>query len=68
MIFEDVFTVRIVYKSGYVHDFECTQFSYSNGTYTWKSADVDNRPIDLGGTEIAAVWQTGKRSRIKWSS
>lgn len=67
MTFEDVYTVRVVYKSGYVHDFECTEFSYSGGTYQWVSADVDNRPIDLGGTEIAAIWQMGKRKRFKWS-
>lgn len=58
-----IFKVRIVYKSGYTHDFECTEFTLKNGTYTWKSCDDTNKPVELGGPEIAAVWQVGYRTK-----
>lgn len=61
-----VFTVRIVYKSGYVHDFECTKFSVKNGTYHWNSVNDDNKPVVLGADDIAAIWQVGVRKKIMW--
>lgn len=68
MYFERVFTVRIVYKSGYTHDFRCTQFSYKDGTYMWSSVDNDNKPIDMGGSEIAAAWQLGYTWRLRFGT
>lgn len=58
-----IFKIRIVYKSGYTHDFECTKFTLKDGTYSWTSIDNRNKPVDLGGTEIAAVWQVGYRTK-----
>jgi hypothetical protein len=58
-----IFKVRIVYKSGYTHDFECTKFTLKNGFYSWESCDDKNKPIELGGAEIAAVWQVGYRTK-----
>ena len=66
MILEVVFKVRIVYKSGYTHDFECTDFEMTESKVTWKSVSERNRPIKIGFDEIAAVWQIGHRKRIKF--
>jgi len=33
-----IFKVRIVYKSGYVHDFEAYEFHVKGGSYTWTNA------------------------------
>ena len=56
-----VYKVRVVYKSGYIHDFETTQFERNGGTYSWDNFYDENRPIQLGVNEIAAVWQIGYR-------
>ena len=58
-----IFKVRIVYKSGYTHDFECTSFTLKNGTYSCNSYDDKNKPVDLGADDIAAVWQIGYRTK-----
>jgi len=61
-----VFTIRIVYKSGYTHDFECTTFTIDQGTYSWEAISNANRPILLGNGEIAAVYQVGTRKMLVW--
>lgn len=66
MIFETVYTVRIVYKSGHVQDFECTEFRIKDGAYTWAAVSQQCKPILMGIDEIAAVWQVGSRRRFKW--
>lgn len=66
MHFETIFRVRIVYKSGYTHDFECTDFEISNSKVTWQSVSERNRPIKIGLDDIAAVWQVGYRKRLKF--
>lgn len=66
MKLETIFRVRIVYKSGYTHDFECTDFEISGNKVTWASADEGNRPIKIGLDDIAAVWQIGHRKRVKF--
>lgn len=66
MHIETVFRVRIVYKSGYIHDFECTDFEISNNKVSWENAGERNRPIKIGLDDIAAVWQIGHRKRIKF--
>lgn len=66
MHFETIFRVRIVYKSGYTHDFECTDFEISNSKVTWQSVSERNRPIKIGVDDIAAVWQIGYRKRLKF--
>lgn len=63
---QTVFKIRIVYKSGYTHDFEVTEFNYNDENCTWVEVSGKNRPIKLGLTEIAAVFQVGYRTRIKW--
>jgi hypothetical protein len=63
---QSIFTVRIVYKSGYTHDFDCVEFEINKGTYTWTSVDNNNKPIDIGVNEIAAVYQVGTHKEWKW--
>lgn len=63
---EIVFKMRIVYKSGYVHDFEVTSFEYVNNRYKWTPASHRNKPVDLGATEVAAVWQLSHRKRLRF--
>lgn len=64
---ETVFKIRIVYKSGYTHDFECTEFIVEGDGYKWRAIDDRNKPIKLGVDDVAAVWQVGYRKRIVWS-
>ena len=63
----NVFTVRVMYKSGTTIDFECTKFDIkidgSNTEFSWK-AYKPKKPILLGISEIAAVWQIGVRKVI----
>jgi hypothetical protein len=56
-----IFTIRVVYKSGYFHDFECSKFSYAPGRVEWNAFDERNAPISIGLDEIAAVYQVGYR-------
>lgn len=61
-----VFTIRVVYKSGYTHDFECYSFTTNGSRYSWDCADVNNKPLQLGADDVAAIWQVGSRKTIKW--
>lgn len=61
-----LFTVRIVYKSGYTHDFEVYKFKMKGNTIEWNSANDQNKPIHLGLDEIAAVYQMGYRNVWRW--
>ena len=61
-----IFKVRIIYKSGYTHDFETTSFSVKGGVYKWVNFCDNNKPVQLGADEIAAVWQVGHRRQIKF--
>lgn len=56
-----VYTIRIVYKSGYTHDFDVTNFEIVGQKYTWTPLCNHNKPIFLGIDDIAAVWQVGAR-------
>lgn len=48
---ENVYKVRIVYKSGYAHDFECTEFEMVDNNIIWSSASARNRPLKIGVEE-----------------
>ena len=56
-----VYTIRVIYKSGYFHDFDVLNFSFKeeNGTieYTWTAFDEKNKPFRLGVDDIQAVWK-----------
>lgn len=64
-MFETVYKVRIVYKSGYTHDFECTEFTISKTEMSWDSANKKHRPLKIGIDDIAAVWGIGERRRFR---
>ena len=52
------FKVRVVYKSGYTHDFWAYSFRVQDGAkFTWEACDIGNQPVVIGVDEIAAVWQ-----------
>lgn len=57
----DVFTIRVVYKSGYVHDFQAFYFSYQKypSLCKWQAVDHSNKPLVVGSEEIESVWQIG---------
>ena len=61
-----VFKIRVVYKSGYVHDFETTRFKVDNGSFSWEGVPAANSPLMFGANEVATVWQIGVRRRIEW--
>ena len=59
------FKIRVVYKSGYTHDFWVWSFSRTGETMTWESVTDKNKPLVLGIDDIAAVWQVGTRWRLR---
>jgi hypothetical protein len=67
LVRKTVFTVRVVYKSGYYHDFDVYKLTVKGKTYQWESVDDRNKPIDIatrGADDIESVWQIGVRK--KW--
>lgn len=57
--------IRITYKSGHVHDFECIKFSINPGKEaSWEA--FDPTPLVLGLDEIESVWVIGRKTRIVW--
>ena len=67
MVFREIYKIRIVYKSGYTHDFEVYSFLYKGGDYSWESVDPNNKPILLGADDIAAVYRIGSRKKFSFS-
>jgi hypothetical protein len=67
---EDIFKVRIVYKSGYTHDFEVKSFEITHRAmgplYEWEPIDEQNKPLHIEVGEIAAIYQVGMRRRLVW--
>ena len=67
---EEIFKVRIVYKSGYTHDFEVKSFEITRlatgPLYEWEPVDDHNKPLHIEVDEIAAVYQVGGRRRLVW--
>ena len=57
----NIFTIRIIYKSGYAHDFDVYDFKFGGGNWEWTAVSDTNKPLRLGVDEIAAVWQVGHR-------
>jgi hypothetical protein len=61
-----IYTIRIVYKSGYYHDLDVTEFTITGGKYSWTVANEDRRPLLLGVDEIAAVFQLSSKYQRPW--
>lgn len=69
MKFIYIFTIRIVYDSGYTHDFECTEFEIDkSGNLSWTAVDLKNRPLIIARdlNKITAIWQFGHRRKLVW--
>lgn len=63
--FETVFKVRVVYKSGYTHDVECTKFNIKDGsTFHWEGVHPEHKPLMFGADDVVAVWCMGTKKRI----
>jgi hypothetical protein len=64
MKLENVFRVRVIYKSGYAQDFDCTEFKITDDVATWKAVGPVS-PLLMGiKNEVAAIWQLGVRKRF----
>jgi hypothetical protein len=63
-----VFKLKVIYKSGAEHTFEVYKFTVKDGTYTWWPVSDHNKPIVIGATDIAAVWQVGARHVLQWKN
>lgn len=62
----EVFRVRIIYKGGASHDFDCANFTIRGGDeYTWTPFG-NQKPLKLGADEIAAVWLLGSKKKVVW--
>jgi hypothetical protein len=57
-----IFKIRVVYKSGYFHDFEVRDFAIKGGHWTWSSVDDANKPVLLNVDAVESVWQIGIRT------
>lgn len=72
MKFVNVFTVRIIYKNGYVHDVDCLEFEVrgkqSVTSVSWTMADPGHQPLAPNVDEIAAIWQLRVRKKLVWRS
>lgn len=53
------FLIRVVYQSGYVHEFWAYSFEMDmgDGSVTWEAVDVKNRPIFINYDRIECVYQ-----------
>lgn len=66
------YKIRIVYKSGYQHDFWVWKFSinYERGLeMKWNFCDDGNKPIDIACKleDIEAVWQIGYKKVFRFT-
>lgn len=64
--FITIYTIRILYKSGYAYEFEVTDFKIKGDTYAWDNYSHQNKPIKLGADDIAAVFQVRHRQKLVW--
>jgi len=61
-----VYTVRIIYKSGYAQDINLLDFTWNDGQIKWESIAGQSRPVKIGVDEIAAVYQLSERKCFFW--
>jgi hypothetical protein len=57
---EAIYTIKIIYKSGAIHEFDCTEFERTETHINYKSYG-SNFPLDIGIEDIAAIYQVGVR-------
>jgi hypothetical protein len=66
VLFETVFKLRVIYKSGYAIDFEVTEYEIGQSRITWTSANFNFRPINMNYNEVAGIWKVGQRKRLRF--
>jgi hypothetical protein len=60
-----VYTIRIVHKSGYVHEFDAYYFKKTPDGFSWESVSSGNHPTHLDVDSIEAIYQVGTRMEEK---
>jgi len=72
MKFYHKFKIRVVYKSGYQHDFWVWRISVkTDGSIEWTCADpVNNRPMVFAKSldDIEAVWKVGHKAVFRFKN
>lgn len=69
--FEEIYKVRINYKSGISETHWFTDFKYSKDhsgamTMKWAPAFTNARPVLLGVDDVESVWQVDYKKRLVW--
>lgn len=73
MKFYSKFKIRIVYDSGYTHDFWVWKYAVKTGangiTHTWQSCSDKNKPVDIASKieKIESVWQIGHKKVFRFT-
>ena len=57
-----IYTVRVVYKSGYQHEFRVYYFRVTATGYTWEYVDDDNNPVFVGIEDVESIWIVKKEA------
>lgn len=57
----EIYTIRVVYKSGYTHEFDVYSFEMDGSGVRWDAVTHQNQPIKIGVDNIESVWQVGVR-------
>lgn len=58
-----IYTIRIVYKSGYTHEFKVYYFNKTAVGWEWEAVEDFNHPVVLGMDNAESVWCIGKEVR-----
>lgn len=61
---QNIFRLKLIYKSGHTHEFDVFDFKVNTSLSgkkeaSWRSVDPNNQPLLLGLDDIAAIWQVG---------
>lgn len=58
-----IHTIRVVYKSGYQHDFRVYYFKQTSTGYEWEFVDDYNNPVMLGMDNVESIWTVKKETQ-----
>ena len=57
-----IYTVRVVYKSGYQHEFRVYYFRQTAIGYVREYVDADNNPLLLNMDNVESIWIVKKEA------
>ena len=57
-----IYTARVVYKSGYQHEFRVYYFRQTAIGYVWEYVDADNNPLLLNMDNVESIWIVKKEA------